>query len=707
MPNPAHLDKLCEGPRAWNAWRDDNPNIVPDLTEIKLTLSQRQLGPASGGPIDLHSADLEHASLPYATLTRADLEGARLVGIDLTHARLDGANLAGADLTDAILDQADMAGANLDQAVLFGADLSNTRNLTSAQLEVAFGDASTRLPGNILPPESWQPSADYLDDEDEYSGWGMPAYEPVQQNLYEVLGLTEKASAEEIRSSYRNLVKKLHPDLNPNDEEAQERFKRVTTAYRILNDPAQRQRYDRDEIDGEGRVNPEFEARRRFRRTAFRYYTAAAASFVLAVVALGAVWYTVLSVDPSDESPQVAVVSQPKRAERLGGESSPQPAAPVREQRSAALSEPPAQDLAVQDLPAQDQQIQDAQIQDAQNQEAQTQAAQTQDVQVTGPVPQEAVTETATPAPAIPDAPTPGVFLSPDMSAEASPPEGQAPAGEQPALSEPASAAATAASAPADTAPAPAPQTQPSQPEKLAAEPPAPTPEAAQPNGATPPAAPEKQAAAQPLAAPPPNVAGPTAPGTSQAGNTARPLPFQHNSSAGQTASFAPERWSMGGAVPQSRPPLKNASAAAGEAFAFGSQGVLAEAQRGIPSTASRLLGIRAIEQAVRKESRPFTASDGPGLPTRGVPEKRRGSVADLPTNSIPTRPRPATLPKRQPAAQSPQQQQARQPQQPPSRMAVKPQPARAAATPVGPAAPQARQQQQQQAVSDILAGGF
>jgi len=164
----------------------------------------------------------------------------------------------------------------------------------------------------------------------------------------------------------------------------------------------------------------------------------------------------------------------------------------------------------------------------------------------------------------------------------------------------------------------------------------------------------------------------------------------------------------MGGAVPQSRPPLKNASAAASEAFAFGSEGVLAGTQRGVPSTASRLLGIRAIEQAVRKESRPFTASDGPGLPTRGVPEKRRGSVADLLTNSIPTKPRPAAIPKRQPAAQSPQQQQARQPQQPPSRMAVKPQPARAAATPMGPATSQARQQQQQQqAVSDILAGGF
>jgi curved DNA-binding protein CbpA len=317
VANPAHLEKLCEGPKAWNEWRDANPNEVPDLTEIKLTLHQRQLGPSNGGPVDLRLADLEHASLPYATLSGADLEGARLVGADLTHARLDGAKLSGADLTDAMLDQADLTGAVLDQAVLFGAKLSGIRNLTAAQLENAYGDASTTLPDNILPPHSWFPNEDY-GDEDDYAGWGMAApYEQPEQDLYEALGLAQNASPEEIRSSYRTLVKKLHPDLNPNDQAAQERFKQVTTAYRILNDQAQRQRYDRGEIDGEGRVNPEFEARRRFRRAAFRYYAAAAGSFVVAAGALAAVWLTVLSVPPEDSS-AVAVVLPPKRAERLG-----------------------------------------------------------------------------------------------------------------------------------------------------------------------------------------------------------------------------------------------------------------------------------------------------------------------------------------------------------------------------------------------------
>ena len=335
MANPAHLEKLCEGPKAWNAWREANPNIVPDLSEIQLTLHQRQLGPSNGGPIDLHAADLERAILRYATLSGADLEGCRLVGADLTHARLDKAKLSGADLTEAVLDQADLTGAVLEQAVLFGTDLSDTRNLTRAQIEQALGDASTKLPSSLLPPESWFPPEHDV-NEDDYAGWGMASYEePVEQSLYEILGLTRKAGSDEIRSAYRILVKKLHPDLNPNDEEAQERFRQVTTAYRILNDAEKRASYDRNEIDNEGRVNPEFEARRNWRRAAYRYYGAALASLMLAAGVLVGVWYTVLSLQPEDvRTPQVAVVT-PKSSERL----TRAPARTVRPEKDIARDE--------------------------------------------------------------------------------------------------------------------------------------------------------------------------------------------------------------------------------------------------------------------------------------------------------------------------------------------------------------------------------
>ena len=69
---------------------------------------------------------------------------------------------------------------------------------------------------------------------------------------YNLLGVSQKATAAEIKSAYRKLARKLHPDLNPNDKAAEERFKKVTAAYDLLSDTDKRARYDRGEIDGEG-----------------------------------------------------------------------------------------------------------------------------------------------------------------------------------------------------------------------------------------------------------------------------------------------------------------------------------------------------------------------------------------------------------------------------------------------------------------------
>lgn len=69
---------------------------------------------------------------------------------------------------------------------------------------------------------------------------------------YEILGVATDASPEAIRSAYRKLAKKLHPDLNPGDSEAEARFKEVGQAYQILGDAEQRARYDRGEIDETG-----------------------------------------------------------------------------------------------------------------------------------------------------------------------------------------------------------------------------------------------------------------------------------------------------------------------------------------------------------------------------------------------------------------------------------------------------------------------
>lgn len=65
------------------------------------------------------------------------------------------------------------------------------------------------------------------------------------EDYYEVLGVKRDASSEEIQKAYRTLARKHHPDLNPNDKTAKEKFQRVQTAFDTLNDKEKRSLYDR------------------------------------------------------------------------------------------------------------------------------------------------------------------------------------------------------------------------------------------------------------------------------------------------------------------------------------------------------------------------------------------------------------------------------------------------------------------------------
>jgi DnaJ-class molecular chaperone len=70
---------------------------------------------------------------------------------------------------------------------------------------------------------------------------------------YTVLGVPKGASETEVKSAYRRLAKKYHPDQNPNDPKAKERFSEANQAYEILGDAKKRKQFDAGEIDGDGK----------------------------------------------------------------------------------------------------------------------------------------------------------------------------------------------------------------------------------------------------------------------------------------------------------------------------------------------------------------------------------------------------------------------------------------------------------------------
>src|SRR5687768_6239497 len=71
-----------------------------------------------------------------------------------------------------------------------------------------------------------------------------PQREWFEKDYYRVLGVSDTASAKDIRSAYRKLSRQYHPDANPGDDAAEERFKEISAAYDVVGDAEKRKEYD-------------------------------------------------------------------------------------------------------------------------------------------------------------------------------------------------------------------------------------------------------------------------------------------------------------------------------------------------------------------------------------------------------------------------------------------------------------------------------
>ncbi len=145
MANQEHLAILAKGVAAWNAWREANRGITPDLMKANLfdaRLRGADLSETNLSGADLRGANLSHTRLVKAILSSAILTGAKLIDANLIRADLGDADLSGTNLLGADLSRASLARANLSDAELvysvFGRAVLADAQFNRARMGYAF-----------------------------------------------------------------------------------------------------------------------------------------------------------------------------------------------------------------------------------------------------------------------------------------------------------------------------------------------------------------------------------------------------------------------------------------------------------------------------------------------------------------------------------------------------------------------------------------
>ncbi|MBC1225350.1 pentapeptide repeat-containing protein [Nostoc sp. UCD121] len=184
MANEEHIKILRKRVKAWNKWRNNNPDIIPDLSgkvthywflkEADFKGLKIDFGsyPAIDKSSKLLPKNLTNINFSKANLARANLSQLKLIEADLSDSNLSGANLNDTDLTDANLSNADITGALINGAILIRANLTNA-DLSGAGIEyceftesILDGTKFARVEFNVdaihLPKTDYSPSYNFI-----------------------------------------------------------------------------------------------------------------------------------------------------------------------------------------------------------------------------------------------------------------------------------------------------------------------------------------------------------------------------------------------------------------------------------------------------------------------------------------------------------------------------------------------------------------